>query len=212
MLTVACVLKDGGVYTPAYVRHLHTQVERHLSIPHKFVALTDVQADFPQSCEVVPLHHNLPGWWSKIELFMLDGSVIYFDLDTCIFDNLDEFALNCASLLSGGVADMLMLRDFNWPRPGFGYASGIMAWSQRNLKMLGRCTDEAMRSYKWDQRYIEAEAQRQQLKVMPVQDVLSVSSYKYHCKDQKPNGSAVICFHGKPKPHEVGGVWWEGNK
>src|SRR6185437_8074786 len=59
MLTVACVLKSGGVYTPEYVERLRSGVGQHLD-HYKFVCLSDV--DVPDR---IPLENDWPGWWSK---------------------------------------------------------------------------------------------------------------------------------------------------
>ena len=72
MLTVASVFKSGGTYFPKYVRVLRDAVRRNLTIPHRFVCLTDV--DVP--CERIPLIHGWPSFYSKIELFrpgLFDG-------------------------------------------------------------------------------------------------------------------------------------------
>jgi hypothetical protein len=37
-------------------------------------------------------------------------------------------------------------------------------------------------------------------------------SYKTHCTKGVPDGARVVCFHGRPRPHEVGGWvkdYWE---
>jgi hypothetical protein len=90
-LTVLCVLKSGGDYDAEYVRKLRDSVARHLTIPHRFVCLSDV----PVPCERIPLKHGWPGWWSKIEVFRPDvitGPTLYLDLDTIVVDDLDRVA------------------------------------------------------------------------------------------------------------------------
>jgi len=92
-LTVVCVYKTDGDYDPEYVRNLQAGVGKHLTLPHRFVCLTDdLGVDF---CECIPLKHGWPGWWSKIELFRPDLSLVnalYFDLDTVILGNIDQLA------------------------------------------------------------------------------------------------------------------------
>jgi len=95
MLNIVCVLRSGGKvgYDALWVEKLQNSVSRNLSIPHRFVCLSDV--DVP--CERIPLEFSSelksPGWWAKLQLFkpgLFDGPVLYFDLDTVIAGNLDE--------------------------------------------------------------------------------------------------------------------------
>lgn len=197
-MRIACVLKSGGVYGPSYVRHIQRQVARHLTVPHEFLCLTDMVVD----CPSIPLTQGYPGWWSKLELFRLDGPTIFFDLDTFLPVNLDGFAARVETALES--ADLLMLRDFN---PRHGWASGVMAWNKR--LPLTKISPLDMKRYSWDQKFIQSEAMRHGLKIAPLPG--NIVSYKYHCKAGIPAGAEIVCFHGKPKPHEVGGAWWEGD-
>jgi len=88
-LTIACVLRSGGDFDQEYVERLRDGVAANLSLPHRFVCLSDVEVP----CERLALQHGWPGWWSKLELFeQLKGRVLYFDLDTVIAGSLDEIA------------------------------------------------------------------------------------------------------------------------
>src|SRR6478609_2567748 len=118
MLTVACVLKSGGIYDATWVERLRAGVKRHLPLEHRFVCLSDV--DVP--CERIPLEYNWPGWWSKLEAFRLPGPVIYFDLDTAIVGDLSEIVARTD--LWGGFT---ILEDFYRNK---GYGSGVMAWDK----------------------------------------------------------------------------------
>lgn len=194
MLTVATVLKSGGIYTPEWVAKLKAGVEKHLTLPHRFVCLSDVEVP----CERIPLEHNWPGWWSKLELFRLDGPVLYFDLDTAIVGDLSEIAEQAEKWT------FTLLRDFY--RLGDALGSGMMSWNVD----LRRLYDEfALDPNGWqkrigsagDQGFIE---QNVNLKgVSRWQDVCGnqVASFKVHCREKQvvPKGTRVVCFHGEPK-------------
>jgi hypothetical protein len=93
VLSVACVLKSGGIYDHFHVKRLQMHVARHLRIPYRFVCLTDVKID--EFTETVPLIHGWPGWWAKIELFRpdaLSGRVLYLDLDVSVVGDLAPLA------------------------------------------------------------------------------------------------------------------------
>lgn len=193
-LTVACVLRSGGVYTPTWVARLRTQVARNLTSPHRFVCLSDV--DVP--CERIPLAHDWPGWWSKIELFCLSGPVLFFDLDTAIVGDLADIAH------AAQTRTMVVLQDFY--RLGQGIGSGMMAWSD-GAAVRGLYDIFAADSLGWqvhlggrgDQGFLEEagvlrHCDRWQA-LLPGQ----VVSYKVHCRAGIPPDARVVCLHGRPK-------------
>lgn len=91
-LTVLCVFWKGDFrgrpYKAEWVRRTKSMVSRHLP-PHRFVCLSNVDVE---GVETIPLRHNWPGWWSKLELFRsdlgIDGRCLYLDLDTLVVDDL----------------------------------------------------------------------------------------------------------------------------
>lgn len=199
MLTVATVLRSGGVYDSGWVSRLKVQVEEYLPVDHKFVCLSDV--DIP--CERVPLEHNWPGWWSKMELFLhLDGPVLYFDLDTLILGDLRDIADKCYMWGS-----FWILRDFYRPT---GLGSGVMGWSNRSVvEQWGKTFSEDPQHWmglcqnRGDQNFIERQEHRY---TRTWQDVLpgQFVSYKADkCYNVQPPHARVLCFHGKPKPPDL---------
>lgn len=110
-LTVACVLRSGGIYGPAQVKALKRQVEQFMP-DTRFVCLSDV----PVPCERVELDSEWPGWWSKIRLFEhFKGRTFYLDLDNVIVRD--------PSVLACGRFRMIQ----NWRAPHL-MCSGIMYW------------------------------------------------------------------------------------
>ena len=194
MLTVACVLKSGGIYDATWVARLRDGVARHLPVEHRFVCLSDV--DVP--CERIPLEHDWPGWWSKIELLKLQGPMLFFDLDTAIVGDLSDIAQK-ATPHSG----IVMLQDF-YRRKGFG--SGVMAWGGAFdglawKRAFVRRAEEYQRELgsRGDQGYLE---DCFQYAFVPVwQDLLpgQIVSYKVHCRNGIPPDARVVCLHGLPK-------------
>lgn len=190
MLTVACVLKSGGVYNADWVAKLRAGFAKHLTIAHRFVCLSDV--DVP--CERIPLRHDWPGWFSKIEVLRLQGPVLYLDLDTAIVGSLDDLAHAATTMR------FAMLRDFY---RGNGLGSGVMAWNddvgslyERFLiaphAWINRCTGG-------DQHFLELATNGEG--VERLQDVLpgQIVSYKIHCRFGIPKDARIVCLHGAPK-------------
>lgn len=191
MLTVASVLKSGGIYDATWVARLRDGVKRHLPIEHRFVCLSDV--DVP--CERIPLQHDWPGWWSKIELFTLPGPVLYFDLDTAIVGNLETLASHAEE------RKLIMLRDFYVPDH---CGSGVMAWAGdyplEAYRLFAETPGKLMdvrRARMGDQAFIE--------EALPLithwQRLVGdqIVSYKVHCRNGIPTNSRVVCLHGLPK-------------
>lgn len=207
-MTVACVLRSGGEYRPAHVSALRDGVQRHLSLKHRFICLTDLSVD----CEMVPLRENWSGWWSKIELFhpAIPKPAFYLDLDTIVVGSLDAIVLGHR---------FTVLENF-WSKDRIG--SGLMAWDEDLSAIYGafeRAPAKFMREYrtlaKWgDQGFIKDHSpipiDRWQRKFPG-----KVVSYKMHCRpgvDPKsrvvgkpivPANAAVVCYHGRPRPWET---------
>ena len=96
MLNVVCVLRQGGKvgYTAEWVTKLQNAVARNLTIPHKFVCVSDCAVD----CEQIPLEYTDSGFWAKLEMFrpgLFDGPVLYIDLETVICGNIDRIVQQC---------------------------------------------------------------------------------------------------------------------
>jgi hypothetical protein len=204
MLTVLCVLRTGEEYTPEWVRKLRDGVARNLTVPYTFKCLSDV--DVP--CERIPLVHNWPGWWSKIELFrVVDGPTLYLDLDTVVTGSLDH--------LADLDMDFAMLSNFHVP--SF-VGSGVM-WFRKPLKRVYLRFCE--KPYKWidyhekkrngpylgDQAFIW-DSLRQRVDHLPME---TIKSYKFHCVSGLPSETSIVCFHGLPKLTDVKADWIEEN-
>lgn len=100
-LTVVCLwIKGKGkrAYGPHYVANLRSMVARHLSLPHRFVCLTDNIEGLPEGVEGIYVkkpRKQVP-WWLKLRLFSSkygwSGRLLYLDLDTLVIGSLDEIA------------------------------------------------------------------------------------------------------------------------
>ena len=74
MATILC-MKWGTKYGPEYVNRLHSMVRRHLTIPHRFVCLTDNRDGLHAEIETFPIPSlELPAGapergWTKLVSF-----------------------------------------------------------------------------------------------------------------------------------------------
>ncbi|MFC3072360.1 hypothetical protein [Shinella pollutisoli] len=216
MITVACVLKSGGVYTADWVRKLRAGVARHLSTAHRFACLTDMEQEVDAAgVEAISLPELWPGWWSKICLWHpsvgLTGRVLYFDLDSIVVGSLDRIA--------SFPHRFTMAHDFS-----VGHAcSTAMAWNgdfsfiteafRADPKGIARRYDRMLASEKriGDQAFIEDQLLSHGEEILLFDQVAgerSIASYKVdRCQGAPCIGAAVVAFHGKPKPHEIKTGW-----
>lgn len=212
MITIACVLRSGGIYDAAWVRKLRDGVARNLTLPHRFVCLSDV--DVP--CDRIPLVEGWKGWWSKIELFRFGqfvGPVLYFDLDTVIVGSLDKIA----------AYDHRFTMAHEFYRPDF-LCSTAMAWHGDYSFIHEAFAEEPARHMNiydhemprrsgriGDQAFIEDRLNLEGAHVDMFRDLFggrSIASYKVHeCGNGPPRDAAAVAFHGSPKPHELTKGW-----
>ncbi len=180
-----CVLRSGGDYLPEHVQRLAAMVPG-------LVALSDVPID---GVPTIPLAYDWPGWWAKMELFRPDiaGHVFYADLDTTIL-----------RMPAMPMRDTV-LTDFGDPMViGSGLMFVTAATRAKIWRDWIRCPEAHMeRHRKWpagDQGfllpYLRDAARWQRL--------ARVYSWKVHCKRGIPADADVVCWHGKPRPWDVG--------
>ena len=70
--------------------------------------------------------------------------------------------------------------------------------------------EKYIHTLKWDQRYITQALKRRGSHVLSIQENLpGVVSYKKNCLKGIPDDTRVVCFHGRPRPHEVGKPYFQ---
>lgn len=203
MITIACVQTENYCGQGAhYVNCLAGMVERNLTVPYRFVCLTDDIGALSLGIEARQLPSGVRGWWAKLALFkpgMFNDRerVLYFDLDTVITGNIDDYAR-----YSGGFAG---LGDFRSGRGSF--ASGILAWEAGTCDAIWNDWEASGRPIvsggddHWITLVRPAQARLQRL-------YPGIVSYKFHkCSRALPAGARIICFQREPKPHNCGAPW-----
>ena len=205
-LVVACV--NVGDYCGRgreYVRKLRAGVSRHLPLPHRFVCVTDdlepiEGVEFIAAPPVRPVgaFRNV-GWLTKVELyrpgFLPDGRVLYIDLDSIITGDLVPLAE-----YDGAFAGLRNFFD-----PGFG--TGLLSWSPEGGKRMWDFFETIRESGGLANLDSEQAAINRFLPDSPrLQDfVPGIYSYKVHCTNGLPDDARIVCFHGRPRPHEANG-------
>ena len=133
------------------------------------------------------------GWWSKLQLFALDESILFFDLDSLVVGDLTPF------WNYGGVTGC---RD--WVRGGFN--SSVMKIDPRSpeAKQVREALPHPTEG--GDQEWIAGHTQVRYFPAYYVQSYkVLMGKYRVH-PNADPHGRLpkVVEFHGTPKPHELG--------
>lgn len=205
-MTIACVLRSGGCFTPVWVQRLQRQCAEHMP-ECQFVCLSDVPVE---GVETISLVHDWPGWWAKLELFRpgnLANRILYLDLDTLV---LGRFAFPESLRLH-------MLSDLFKPNVP---ASGAMAWIPcleteaiyHNFCLTG---ESYMRLPKW-KRNLKSGAfgdggfigQYPHLRLQDELPGVFNSAKVGGIMEKGPGKWPVVCFHGSPRFHELDKNHW----
>jgi hypothetical protein len=227
--TVVCVLKSGLFkpwaakdytvqYGPHHVQWLRDQFAAQVRTPHRFVCMSDIEIP---GVEVVPLKDNLPGWWSKLEIFREFKDAAYVDLDTVILGDVSPFLFSGRKFL---ISTHMTQRH--------GVNSSVMSWNTDMAFVYHKFMADKDRymaefgfsSKRWgDQDFIkEALIETNTGPIAKFQHLWPalILSYKHDIRDRgvgtrfsnrrrillKSDWAShphIISFHGAPKPVDV---------
>lgn len=200
-LKIICVMKSGGDYDSDDVQNLANHVKKAFKCDYDFICYSDTS-----SIATEPLQHDLPGWWSKLEIFRETGPCIYFDLDVYMPGDLTPLA----DWVLSGEKKIAMLEEWKPSWRSFTKNSTIVAWNGDYSNVLSEFNGISDRNmFRGDQEYITAKLESMGHNITHVQNIISgCYSYKRHCKDGFPEDSRFIGFHGKPRPRQLGSPYW----
>ncbi len=207
-------MKWGTKYTANDVNVLYSMVRRHLSIPHRFVCLTDNKEgiidgvecfDMPQ-IYVPEAKDSSP--WRKLGMFSediedLSGKALFLDLDIVIVENIDCFFT---------FSNQFTIIE-NWTQKGRGignssvycYTLGAHSYV---LQYYRDNVEEVTSKYCNEQIYLSRKIDN--IDYWPDS---WCKSFKRHCippyviryfiAPVKPKDAKIIVFHGNPKPEDA---------
>ena len=197
----------GDKYDDYCVQRLQRETWRYLTIPHRFVCVTERDIE---GVECLTPEVDWPGWWGKLDLFRRGTEQnLYLDLDVVITGNLDELVMRHAQCT--------LAMPWNWAQSGHGGCqSSVMLWRGTKAGIISEAFNPAIAYWPpvnkpgvlWgDQEYITQHRDGG----FPVTEIQSgeIVSYKYHCRDGLPEGAKVVVFHGEPKPSAVSESWYQ---
>lgn len=208
-ISIATVFRTGGSYNESHVYHIYKSCKKNIKIPFDFYCLTDMNSNFSNApIKKIPLVHNWPGYWSKIELFrpnvfQHNQEVLYLDLDTLITNDITDIA-SIRSKFFG-------MRDFNTLNL---LSSAIMKFNPKDFTYI-------YDTFKSDpNRWMKCKGGDQEaihkiLRIIPdyIQDVFPrrMAEFLNHCWNPKDKNNpvtieehhSVVCFHGSPKMDDL---------
>jgi hypothetical protein len=207
-----CVHKTSPVYTKEYVLKLREGFSKYC-YELDFLCLSD-DATLQKENWVIPLKYNWSGWWSKIELFRPDikSDILYVDLDTLIVADCSELISVCKQ-----TENPIMLSDFYRKKK---LASGVMWIPNKHKKDVWDkwITNPSKNIKQYSKKNLSSKEKRligygdggfissvyynlsERFDVLLPQKIVS---YKSHCRYKTPSNCCIICYHGRPRPHQT---------
>lgn len=203
-----CV-KWGKAYNADYVNILQDMVARNLpdGFKGKFYCMTDDPKGIDKSIEILPIPEDLETWWGKLYMFKRglfpDGTrCVFMDLDTIITGSLlDIFKYDgkFAILRDVYFKDQLMSAIMMWEAGE--YAGQIWDTWEAAGKPRDKCGDQWWINVMQDGEFAKNADVLQDLYPS------KIVSYKVNCKPYPPKNTAIVCFHGQPKPDNCLDEW-----
>jgi len=200
---VVCVYW-GNKYPEGYVRHLMNMVERNLSVPHRFICLSDRPIS---GVDCIPVFaQKWQGWWQKVSLFMPGlfpsaARILYLDLDVVITGDMTTLVQQWTPL------PLTMIYNFGPNRHHAAHNSSVMMWTSGDPRLNSihdLFTEDVMLKLHGDQCWIWR-VLRENIADWPME---FVKSYKYDCRTGPLDPrTRIVVFHGDPKPHQCKEDW-----
>ncbi|HEY7885773.1 MAG TPA: glycosyltransferase [Cellvibrionaceae bacterium] len=229
-VNILCV-KWGNKYGPEYVNKLFSMVSRHLSLPFRFICLTDNPEGIKPGIDVKPIPSvgfedfdlrkpwSLNHGWLKVTSFAkplhdITGPTLFLDLDVVIVDNIDCFFEPAGEFR---VIKEWDKRDYTGNTSVYRFASGAHPDVIENLKFNKPNILQRVRN---EQEYVTGYLARQGKLHYWSEDWCV--SFKRHCLPRLfmnwfkpaviPRGAKIVVFHGKPNPPDAikgySGKWY----
>ncbi len=201
----------GDKYDDYCVQRLQKSVRENLTIPHRFICITDRKL---RGVATMPPPVDWPGWWGKLALFkpgIASITNLWLDLDVVVTGSLDDLVEHYSQ------CELAM--PSNWAQSGHGGCqSSVMIWKQSKYTLPIYKTFNPEWAH-WppvnkagvlwgDQEFITRLRDEGAINVTPIHPDW-VKSYKYHCREGLPEGCKVVVFHGDPKPDSVRESWFQ---
>ena len=212
---VVCV-KWGNKFGAEYVNRLYRMVEKNLTIPHRFVCITDNPEGIDKGVEVRPFYElddsGLPEKaWKKLGLFTdkladLKGNALFLDLDVVILKNIDEFFT-----VPG---EFLIIKDWDFEDDIIGNSSVFRFEVNKHKDIIENFYKEGKdirKRYRNEQAFLSY--QMKDKGILKYWDKSWCVSFKRNCLrpfplnyfqvPKEPLDAKILVFHGRPNPEQA---------
>ncbi len=216
-------MKWGTLYSAEYVNKLYEMVKKNLTYDFKMVCFTDDDTSIIDEVQCFPIPEvniprNLPErMWKKLttlkkDLYGLEGTALFLDLDVVIVDNIDS--------LFDVDGDFRIIKDPDikyWRITGnssvYRFEIGKHGYVFQNFE---ENFEEIRKEHRNEQEYLTWEIHKKGLlQYWPKE---WCPSFKYDCHSKIPfnfwkipkipKGAKIIIFHGEINPHKaIKGGW-----
>lgn len=222
MINVVCV-KHGTKYSPHYVNCLYNMVQRHMTLPYRFICFTEDLTNLNPgiTIKLLPSSLDLQGWWWKLYLFKkghftAGETVLFFDLDMVIINNIDKFLTFMPGQFVGLEDVGRVYRAY--PKK---LGSAVMRWEANSYSDIWDNFEKSpglIEKFRGDQDWIWS-LHSNTIKFYPA---MWIRSYKWEIRSQAElvrignkqvfkevktpiidQETSVIAFHGTPNPEDV---------
>ena len=225
-------MKWGDKYGAEYVNRLYNMVSRHLTLPFQMVCLTDDDTDIDKNVKCYPIPElNLPAGlpergWKKLttfkpELYDLNGTALFLDIDIVIVDNIDCFFEYEAQHDDS----VVIIKDWKKPWRMVGNSSVYRFKVGQNtypnlLPNFEKNFEQIRTEVRHEQAYLSNYLRKHHH--LEYWDKSWCVSFKYQCirplplslvqSPRLPEGAKIVIFHGEVNPddaiHGGGGKWY----
>ena len=225
VIDCACVI-HGDKYTWDYVERLYSMLKRNSNYDISFHVFTEKKRTVSPHM-IKHVLEDWPGisgpkkaWWYKMQMFNpahMSGKLLYLDLDVVITKNIDW-------MWNQDTRYFWAIRDFKymWRPTWKGMNSSVMLWDTTQWGKIwnefqSRNIAATVKQFHGDQDFLNSLITEKHLRFF---DQNAVQSWRWQIKDggmdmktriyKKPGAgsvldptTAVMIFHGSPKPHET---------
>lgn len=212
---IICV-KWGTKFGAEYVNRLYSNVEKNITIPHRFVCFTDNPEGINKNVEIRPFYElddsGLPEKaWKKLGLFTdkladLQGRALFLDLDVVILKNIDAFF--------EVPGEFVIIKDWDFEDDIIGNSSVFRFEVNKHKDIIENFYKEGKdirKRYRNEQAFLSH--QMKEKGILSYWDKSWCVSFKRNCLrpfplnyfqvPKEPEEAKILVFHGRPNPEQA---------
>ena len=209
-------MKWGDKFDAGYVNRLYEMVEKNITIPHRFVCFTDNGEGINPNVEIRPIpplcEDGIPDrMWKKLtvfnkDLYDLEGTALFLDLDIIIRQSLDPFFEE--------EGEFLIIKDWDFPNDIIGNSSIFRFEIGKHPEVLEHFRElgpAVRKHFQHEQAFLTYEMfEKGILKYWNSDWCVSFKRCCLHkfplCwfkVPRDPEEAKIVIFHGKPNPEQA---------